>query len=62
VNNIVLNGGVPEWKHTCQECLACLNFCPKQAIQHGKKTANRSRYHHPEVTLKDIMSQKDAVL
>jgi formate hydrogenlyase subunit 6/NADH:ubiquinone oxidoreductase subunit I len=58
VSNIVLNEGMPEWKHTCQECLACLNFCPKQAIQYGKKTANRSRYHHPEVTLKDIMAQK----
>jgi len=58
VNNIKIIDGKPEWQHKCQRCLACIHFCPQEAIQYGKKTIKRKRYHHPEITVNDIMNQK----
>jgi len=57
-NNIVLINGKPEWQHKCQQCLACINYCPEKSIQYGEKTKDRNRYHHPEVTVKDLVDQK----
>ena len=58
VNNIVLTKGLPQWQHKCQQCLACINFCPEEAIQFGAKSLETGRYHHPEITVQDIMNQK----
>lgn len=57
VNNIKIVNGKPEWQHRCQRCLACIHFCPQEAIQYGKKTASRKRYHHPEIIVDDIINQ-----
>jgi len=48
--NIVHEDGRPRWLHHCQQCLACLHWCPKRAINYGDKTGNRGRYTHPEIT------------
>lgn len=58
VNNIILVEGKPQWQHKCQQCLACINFCPEEAIHYGKKTLGRGRYHHPDITVKDLINQK----
>jgi ferredoxin/flavodoxin len=58
VNNIELDEGRPRWQHRCQQCLACINFCPEEAIQFNTKSVNMGRYHHPEITLKEIINQK----
>ena len=58
MENILMAAGRPHWQHQCQQCLACLNWCPKGAIQYRRRTEGRKRYHHPEVTFKDIESQK----
>ena len=52
--NIALDGGRPAWLHRCEQCLACIQWCPREAIQFGKKTPAYPRYHHPAVTLKDM--------
>ncbi len=57
VGNIKIVDGKPEWQHKCQQCLACIHFCPQKAIQYGKNTANRERYHQPQIKIKEIMSQ-----
>lgn len=54
--NITITEGKPVWLHHCEQCLACIQWCPKKAIQYGKKTPRYERYHHPEVTLEDIIS------
>ena len=59
VNNIILQDGKPEWQHKCQQCLACINFCPEKSIQIGTQTVKTGRYHHPEITLKQIINQKE---
>jgi len=58
VSNIKLVEGKPQWKHKCVQCLACIHYCPEVSIQYGDKTLKRGRYHHPEITVKDMMDQK----
>ena len=58
VNNITLVDGKPQWQHKCQKCIACIHLCPQKAIQYGKKTEKRRRYHHPEISVKDLINQK----
>lgn len=57
VNNIMLVEGKPKWQHMCQQCLACINFCPEKSIQYGADTLKTQRYHHPEITLQEIIDQ-----
>ncbi len=60
VRNVTLAGGRPVWNHSCQECLACLHWCPKKAINFGNTPEKRGRYHNPEVSLQEIMDQQVA--
>jgi ferredoxin len=53
--NIVLVEGKPTWNHRCEQCLACIQWCPQKAIQYGTKTQAYARYHHPEIQLKDML-------
>jgi Pyruvate/2-oxoacid:ferredoxin oxidoreductase delta subunit len=48
--------GKPIWQHTCEQCFACLQWCPEEAIQYGKNTKKKRRYHHPEIRLRDMFS------
>lgn len=60
VGNIELPSGRPVWGAGCQGCLACLHFCPEQAIDFGPRTARRGRYHCPGITADDIAAQGEA--
>ena len=45
---ITLVDGRPVWtKDKCLKCCGCINRCPVQAIQYGKKTKARGRYVNP---------------
>jgi ferredoxin len=57
VDNILLVDGAPVWHHLCQECMACLHWCPERAIEYGAKTGSRGRYTHPDVELQDMVAQ-----
>ena len=61
VANISLRDGRPEWHHRCEQCLSCIQWCPRESIQIGKKTPAYGRYHHPEVTLKEIMADRKSI-
>ncbi len=52
--NIILKEGQPVWDCNCNLCLACIHWCPTKAIQHGKKTIKRNRYHNPDISLDDM--------
>lgn len=53
-DNIRIQSGRPEWQHRCEQCLACIQWCPQQAIQFEKKTTGKTRYHHPAVTAAEM--------
>jgi NAD-dependent dihydropyrimidine dehydrogenase PreA subunit/flavodoxin len=58
--------GRPVWqdKAECFGCLACLNYCPETSVQIASTwylqswTTENGRYHHPQISAKDIAGQK----
>ncbi|MDD3119387.1 MAG: EFR1 family ferrodoxin [Victivallales bacterium] len=55
VGNITLTDGRPQWGERCEMCLACLQWCPAQAIAFGREYRGRRHYHHPDVAAADLM-------
>lgn len=55
VANIEMQSGKPTFLHHCEQCMACIQWCPKQAINYKDKTQNRGRYHHPDIKVGDII-------
>jgi ferredoxin/flavodoxin len=55
VGNIQLIDGKPLWLTHCQHCMACLQWCPPEAIQYKSMTLNKKRYHHPDVQVQEII-------
>lgn len=57
VRNIGMVAARPAWQHRCEKCLACIQWCPREAIQFGNATLKRKRYHHPDVKLSDMLQR-----
>lgn len=63
---IKMYGREPQWdkKVLCAMCFACMNYCPRKAVQAksagGEKSdsPNTPRYPHPYATVEDIVMQK----
>ena len=45
LSNIRLDGKKPVWSDHCTHCMACICRCPAQAIEYGKKSLGKPRYH-----------------
>jgi len=43
--NIRLRDGKPVWGKNCTHCMACICYCPTEAIEYGKKSVGKPRYH-----------------
>ena len=58
--NIEIENSRPAFKHKCEVCFACDEWCPRQAIQHWSRSwKDGIKYHHPDVTIKDMMLKRD---
>ena len=44
-NNITLREGKPVWGGDCTHCMACICRCPAEAIEYGRKSVGKPRYH-----------------
>ena len=44
-NSITLRGGKPVWGKDCTHCMACICYCPAEAIEYGKKSLGKPRYY-----------------
>ena len=44
-NNITIQNGKPVWGGDCTHCMACICRCPEEAIEYGKKSLGKPRYH-----------------
>ena len=42
----------------CTQCYACIHWCPEQAIEIGGRTSGKRRYHHPDISVKDMFGQR----
>lgn len=54
VKNIEMAGGRPQYRHHCEQCLACIQYCPQRAINYKNATQGRGRYTHPEIDYKEL--------
>lgn len=59
VENISMKDGKPVWGDNCLNCFACIHWCPEKAIQIAKLTKNMERHHHPDITISDMLKQKN---
>jgi ferredoxin len=46
--NIDLQGGHPRFADRCVLCMRCIHTCPEEAIQIGRFTVDRFRWHGPK--------------
>ena len=53
VSNIEMTEGTPHWLGHCEQCFACLHWCPKEALQYIR-SKHQPRYHHPDTTRADL--------
>ena len=44
----------PTFQHHCNQCMACISFCPKEAINFPYFTRKRKKYHNPYINANDI--------
>ena len=49
LNNITLQNARPVWGTNCTQCMACICYCPTRAIEYGKKSVGKPRYHFEEL-------------
>jgi ferredoxin len=54
VQNIRLVNKKPEYMHNCQRFMACMQYCPQQAIQYKGKYISKVRYYHPVISINEI--------
>ncbi len=55
VRNIEMSNDLPKWSDRCIGCFACLHWCPQRAISLGGQMMGIEPYHHPDVTLSDVL-------
>lgn len=51
--NITMNEGKPKFSQQCEQCTACIQYCPKNAINYKKSTQSRKRYKNPYISLSE---------
>lgn len=44
LNNISMKDRKPVWGKDCTHCMACINSCPSEAIEYGKRSQGKPRY------------------
>lgn len=55
VGNIAIASKMPEWGRRCEMCVACIQWCPQQAIEYADATKTRKRYRHPDIKLEEML-------
>ena len=58
--NIAIRDGKACCGDDCTQCLACVHFCPQQAVEiNSKPTPKAHQYHHPKVTVDDMLGNNN---
>ena len=55
VGNIKESSTTVSFGANCQQCMACIQWCPQRAISHPNVPKDRKRYHHPDITVEDML-------
>lgn len=54
MGNIKYTGKAVIFGDQCISCMGCVQYCPKEAINVGKITEKRERYHNANITVDDL--------
>jgi ferredoxin len=54
VKNIEMANNKPQYMHHCEQCVACIQYCPQRAINYKDVTQGRRRYTNPEINYKEL--------
>lgn len=52
MNNIALVDGKPSWGKACTHCMACICYCPTEAIEYGENSKGKFRYNFERLGIK----------
>ena len=44
LGNITMTDGKPQWHGDCTHCMACIAYCPTEAIEYGSISKGKRRY------------------
>ena len=56
-DNIVLTDSKPSFQHKCRRCMACLQYCPHNAVLFKGKELNKPQYVHPDYPAGKMISR-----
>lgn len=59
VESISIEPGKAVWKDECSLCMSCYDWCPGNAVRMKNVPEKRGRYRNPEVSLKEMLNQKE---
>jgi ferredoxin len=51
---IVPENGRPLFSQGCEQCQACLNWCPRRSISFLRLKHDTGRYHHPGISVEEM--------
>ncbi len=57
-DNITFEEGKPVWGQNCQQCMACIQWCPNKAVRHPNVPEERKQYRNPDITLQDMLQSE----
>lgn len=57
VDDIEMINNKPSWLGKCTDCMACINICPKKAINIGKRTIKKNRYINPHIKAYELIKE-----
>jgi ferredoxin len=62
VQNIEIINKRPNFKHNCEQCVACIQYCPQRAINYRGLTRGRRRYTNPEISYKELSEMNNGLV
>jgi len=62
VENILIENKKPAFRHQCEFCSACIQYCPNKSLNYKNTTQKRRRYHHPKIGFKKISNSRESDL
>jgi ferredoxin len=55
VQNITVKAGKPDFQHNCHRCMACIQYCPNNAIRLNGKPLDKPKYVHPDIPAREMI-------
>lgn len=58
VGNVRMQENIVIFGPDCQQCMACIQWCPEKAIDYMGLAKERERYHHVNISLSEMIRYK----